>query len=241
MDKENNLDEIMRDYLINESKAREEAQKQEKQMREELKVNFNFTSSDGRDVNFVCDGDSKIFDINGEIEDNDDKPKDVDEHEYVIGKCNIGMEVDMEEDKDKNEVIYEVPDDKSYYFHKEEENYKWDKPKCDEEKSSEINGKIKVIVSLDTIGGTKIKGVRINLYKINGISPELVEWGTTDCYGEIEFNNIPKGDYRIIEIIDKRYFNKPAYINWNEVKIDKFKREHEIYVVNSINDNCRNK
>lgn len=240
MDQDNNLNEIMRDYLINESKSREEIQKKEKQMIDELKINFNFTSTDGRDVNFICKGDSKIFDINGEVvEDNDEKQKEVEE-EYNMGKCNIGMEANLEEDKEIDECIYEETEDDDY-VDQYENNYENRKPKCKEELPCDISGKIKVIVSLDIIGGTKIKGVRINLYKINGISPELVEWGTTDCHGEIEFCNIPKGDYRIIEIIDKKYFNKPVYINWNEVKIDRFKRNHEIYVVNSLNDNCRNR
>lgn len=241
MDQDNNLNEIMRDYLINESKSREEIQKKEKQMIDELKINFNFTSSDGRDVNFICNGDSKIFDINGEVvEDNDDITKD-EEEEYNICKCNIGMEANLEEDREIDECIYEETEDDNDYLDQDENNYEDRETKCKDELSSDISGNIKVIVSLDIIGGTKIKGVRINLYRINGISPELVEWGTTDCYGEIEFCNIPKGDYRIIEIIDKKYFNKPVYINWNEVKIDRFKRNHEIYVVNSINNSCRNK
>ena len=241
MDQENNLNEMMRDYLINESKSREEAQKKEKEIREELKINFNFTSSDGRDVNFICDGNSQIFDINGEVGEGNSVIQKEEEDECNMCKCNIGMEVNYEEDNDIDECIYEEPEEDNYYIDKDEDKWENKKNKCREELPSEISGRINVIVSLDVIDGTKIKGVRINLYRINGISPELVEWGTTDCHGEIEFCNIPKGDYRIIEIIDKKYFNKPVYINWNEVKIDRFKRNHEIYVVNSINDNCRNK
>ena len=57
----------------------------------------------------------------------------------------------------------------------------------------------------------------------------------TDENGRAFFSNVPKGSYRIIELIDKRYFKKPVYINWNEVTIDNYNTEAVIYVVNNIN------
>ena len=46
----------------------------------------------------------------------------------------------------------------------------------------------------------------MNLYKLNGISPQLVQSIETDENGRAVFSNVPKGSYRIIELIDKRYF-----------------------------------
>ena len=43
---------------------------------------------------------------------------------------------------------------------------------------------------------------------------------------------------RVIEIIDKRYFTKPNYVNWNEVSIDCNNNSFVIYAVNNINEKC---
>ena len=98
-----------------------------------------------------------------------------------------------------------------------------------------VNGTIIVYSTFLNKFGKRIKGVKINLYKLNGISPQLIESIETDENGRAVFSNVPKGSYRIIELIDKRYFKKPVYINWNEVTINDDNTEAVIYVVNSIN------
>lgn len=102
------------------------------------------------------------------------------------------------------------------------------------EQSDNIKGKIVVYSSLGSKDGTRIKGVKINLYLLNGISPQLVESKHTDCNGMVIFDNVPRGNYRVIELIDKRYFAKPSYLTWNEVNIDDYNNSSTIYVVNKI-------
>ena len=48
------------------------------------------------------------------------------------------------------------------------------------------------------------------------------------------FNNLPEGSYRVIEIVNRKYFEKPTYIQWNEVTINKDLREKNIIVINKI-------
>ncbi|MFT8339843.1 MAG: prealbumin-like fold domain-containing protein [Clostridium beijerinckii] len=79
-----------------------------------------------------------------------------------------------------------------------------------------------------------LKGVKINLYKINGLSPVLVKSKVTDEEGKVIFSGVEEGCYRIIEIIDKRYFEKPKYINWNEIIIDNTNKKQKIVVVNKF-------
>lgn len=105
----------------------------------------------------------------------------------------------------------------------------------------EVKGTITVITTLCDKEGTRLKGVKVNLYKLNGICPELVDSTITNCDGKAVFCNVPEGAYRIIELIDKRYFEKPQYINWNEVTIDECTTESRIYVINRIRNQrqCR--
>ena len=79
-----------------------------------------------------------------------------------------------------------------------------------------------------------MKGLKINLYKINGLSTVLAESKITDENGEVIFSNIEEGSYRIIELINKEYFEKPKYINWNEITIDRDNKKEKILVVNKL-------
>lgn len=114
---------------------------------------------------------------------------------------------------------------------------------CKEEKKIEcervkkVEGKICVYSVLGCKEGTRIKGVKVNLYRLNGITPELISSKITDCDGKVVFSNIAEGAYRIIQLIDKRYFEKPRYVNWNEVTIDCCNKESTIYVINIIKIN----
>jgi len=105
----------------------------------------------------------------------------------------------------------------------------------------ESQGEITVYATIKTKDGTKIKRIKINLYKINGVSPELIQSLETDSDGKVVFSGIPEGSYRVIEFIDKRYFNKPIYVDWNEVTIDSENKNHVVYAINTIKVNCGNK
>ena len=48
------------------------------------------------------------------------------------------------------------------------------------------------------------------------------------------FENLKKGSYRVIAIVDRKYFEKPTYSPWNEVTIDKNTTEASVEVVNKI-------
>lgn len=104
----------------------------------------------------------------------------------------------------------------------------------DEEEVVEDQGEITVFSTIKSKDGTKIRGVKVNLYEINGITPKLVQSLETDYDGKVVFSNIPNGNYRIIQLIDKRYFDKPTYIGWNEVKIDSENTKDTIYAINYI-------
>ena len=104
-----------------------------------------------------------------------------------------------------------------------------------------VKGEIIVYSTLTIKEGTRIKGVKVNLYKLNGVCPELVDSQETNCDGKVIFTCVPEGSYRVIQLIDKRYFDKPSYINWNEVTIDECNTRSIIFAVNKIKNQrgCR--
>lgn len=97
-----------------------------------------------------------------------------------------------------------------------------------------IRGKIIVSVRLDDRNGKPISEVKVNLYALNGLSPKLVRSKSTDLNGIVVFDSLPEGSYRVIEIVNRKYFEKPTYIQWNEVTINKDLREKSIIVINKI-------
>ena len=98
----------------------------------------------------------------------------------------------------------------------------------------EAKGEITVLSKLGTKEGVELKGARINLYILNGVSPRLFDSKFTDSRGVAEFKNLPNGSFRVISIVDRRFFEKPVYYNWNEVTIDKSNKRTDICVVNRI-------
>lgn len=102
------------------------------------------------------------------------------------------------------------------------------------ENNKKIKGQIVVISILDYGKHEMLQGTKINLYRINGLSPVLIESKITDDSGKVIFTNVGKGCYRIIEIIDKRFFEKPKYINWNEIIIDENNLKQKVVVVNRL-------
>lgn len=98
----------------------------------------------------------------------------------------------------------------------------------------EEKGRIEIISRLASRDGVELKGARINLYLLNGISPKLYDSKFTDSNGEVVFENLENGCYRVIAIVDRRFFEKPLYYTWNEVTIDKNNKSANICVVNKI-------
>ena len=98
----------------------------------------------------------------------------------------------------------------------------------------EIKGKIIVYSRLGDPNGQLISSAKINLYMLNGVSPKLIDSKLTDEDGKVIFDNLKMGSYRIISIVDRKYFEKPTYINWNEVTIDSNLYEETITVVNRV-------
>lgn len=101
-------------------------------------------------------------------------------------------------------------------------------------KSQRLKGKITVGVRLGDRKGKPISEAKINLYVLNGLSPKLVSSRLTDMNGVVVFDGLPDGSYRVIEIVNRKYFEKPTYIQWNEVTISKDLKEESIIVINRI-------
>ena len=107
------------------------------------------------------------------------------------------------------------------------------KEKYNKDENAEI-----IVTSILECGENEcLQGIKINLYKINGLSPVLVTSKITDKEGKVVFSEVEEGCYRIIEIIDKRYFEKPKYINWNEIIIDSVNKNQKLMIVNKIKKN----
>ena len=107
-------------------------------------------------------------------------------------------------------------------------------PHVDSKNMDSANGEIIVTSILTCEENELLQGVKINLYKINGLSPVLIESKVTDEEGKVRFKGIENGCYRIIEIMDKRYFEKPKYTKWNEMIIDDSNKKQNIVVFNKI-------
>lgn len=101
-----------------------------------------------------------------------------------------------------------------------------------ESKNKNAKGTIIVHTLMDSINGEKLRGIKINLYRINGVSPYLISSKFSDENGMVKFSNIDDGNYRVIEIINKKIYEKPSYIKWNEINISNYLKEETIYVIN---------
>lgn len=117
------------------------------------------------------------------------------------------------------------------YSREDYNNYQYEKS---DENNSDVLGKITVVSRLDNKNRTLISSAKINLYVLNGVCPKLVESKYTDNLGKVTFENLKKGSYRVIAIVDRKYFEKPMYSPWNEVTIDKNTKEASVEVINKI-------
>lgn len=224
--------------------------------KEDLIVNFDITYSDGMVENHTCREQSEVFGrddegcIENKIEAEEMKFYYKEASEYP-SECEIkepiknesynfeSSNLDLNEYKVTKEKIRNnyCEEDKSL----QDEYIKWNN--CSDEiedknnnicEKEEVKGEISVYVTLGSKEGIKLKGVTINLYRINGECPELIACTETDCNGRASFINVSKGSYRVVELINKKYFHKPIYIKWDETKIDEENKSTTIYVVNKI-------
>lgn len=150
---------------------------------------------------------------------------------------------------DNNESNVEIQHaEETSYKNSLDQNYsEYDKgfeKKCEEEcetyeeNCNNSNGKIKVSVKLGDNNGVEIRGAKVNLYKLNGVSPKLNESKLTDFKGEVIFDDLANGCYRVISLVDRKFFEKPLYTTWNEVTIDDCIKDANICVVNKIKSSC---
>ena len=223
------IEKLMKEYL-------QESEQQGKEINSnDLIVNFDISYGDGETENYICGTESKIFDANPskaqeKCTKKDGHIEEINYDEYEMLKEEIPLS--------KQSKCHECEANK--WLNSEEEWVEYNKKgQCIVEESKQVKGEIAVYSTLASTDGTRIKGVKVNLYKLNGICPELVESYETDCDGKVVFDNLIEGSYRVIELIDKRYFEKPSYISWNEVTIDKYNTKSVIYAINKIrNKSC---
>ncbi|SCJ60910.1 Uncharacterised protein [uncultured Clostridium sp.] len=171
-------------------------------------------------------GDLEKFNIN-----NDESKHRNEQNQDDILKENVIETTFQEVEADDKEYSKEYSN--SYYNEYKEyyNNYQYNKS---DENDSETLGKITVVSRLANKNRTLISSAKINLYVLNGVSPKLVETKYTDNLGKVTFENLKKGSYRVIAIVDRKYFEKPTYSPWNEVTIDKNTTEASVEVVNKI-------
>lgn len=135
----------------------------------------------------------------------------------------------------KDELVKDNKVKENYKTKDSNKNIKFNgKEKKDSVEIKKIKGKITVYAKLDDVNGKCISDAKINLYALNGISPKLISSKFTDKKGIVIFDNLEEGSYRVIEIVNRKYFEKPTYVQWNEVTINKNLHVEEIIVVNKI-------
>ncbi|MBU5454654.1 SpaA isopeptide-forming pilin-related protein [Caproiciproducens sp. MSJ-32] len=103
-----------------------------------------------------------------------------------------------------------------------------------DEEVDKSKGTIEVIVKLGNYNGANLKGAKVNLYLLQGISPKLKQSKFTDEDGKVIFDNLDNGCYRVISIVDRKYFEKPIYHTWNEFTVDQENKSTRIIVINRL-------
>ena len=171
----------------------------------------------------------------------------------------IKIDDDYENIEDKG-IVHDNTDENIITY----ESYEVETIENNKKENVDIRGKIKVISRLGNKDGTLISSSKINLYMLNGISPRLISSkltnpvievmlkelekqdkiqvftsvaGTkliTNEKGQVTFTNLKKGSYRVIAIVDRKFFQKPIYMEWNEVTIDEENQEETVVVINRI-------
>lgn len=148
---------------------------------------------------------------------------DDDDVDLLNGCINNGCE----NSKDKKFIVDDDDDDDECDACNEDETYK------------KSLGKIVVYDKLGHINGTELEGAQINLYKLTGVNPMPISKKMTDSCGKAVFDGLEDGNYRVIAIVDKRYFERPEYFRWNEITIDCTNKDDTVIVVNKIRAGLR--
>ena len=141
----------------------------------------------------------------------------------------IKIDDDYENIEDKG-IVHDNTDENIITY----ESYEVETIENNKKENVDIRGKIKVISRLGNKDGTLISSSKINLYMLNGISPRLISSKLTNEKGHVTFTNLKKGSYRVIAIVDRKFFQKPIYMEWNEVTIDEENQEETVVVINRI-------
>lgn len=93
-------------------------------------------------------------------------------------------------------------------------------------------GTLVISVSITEDNRTVPYKAKINLYKLNGCSPELIVSKETDCDGQLVFKGLDFGYYRVVEVVNRQCI-KPKYIPWNEFEINVDNLWQNIEIINT--------
>ena len=229
------IEKFLKEYL----NEKEDGVKVEKD--DSLIVNFDITYGDGESENYTCNNESEVFG-DRKLEKKQYEVKD----DLYYSESEKGYDIESEIGKWTNCVdewceCSNKDKEKEYNSCEEIEKNYIDKIEKDEIKENcKCKGKIAVYSILSLNESTTLKGVTINLYRINGVKSELVCSKETNENGLALFNDVDEGNYRIIQIIDKRYFERPTYLTWNEVNICDANKEYVLYVLNTLKNYRKN-
>lgn len=202
-------------------------------------INVNISAGENKIKYYECDDNNCVFEIlddnitnyKEDIDDNITNYKENIDDDITNYKENI-IDSKATTVENKNSILNEyesIPEEKND-FQKKDEEYSYNIRDIEEQSC----GEVMVTSILDCGEHEQLEGVKINLYKINGLTPELIDSRITDKDGKVIFSKVSDGCYRIIELVDKRYFEKPKYIKWNEITIDCSNKKHKVLVVNKI-------
>lgn len=205
-------------------------------------ISTGSSTSDSKIKYYNCDDDACIFEtIDNDLGCNNNIDMECDMNDFITDyeeKMNDCINNPKEDFNNKFDTINE--DSSNYYTSNMKKNRlnNYQNESC----SQHIRGKI-VVVSILNCGQEKtyLEGAKINIYRLNGVCPIFVKSCLTDKSGKAIFNNLPEGCYRIIEIVNKNYFQKPKYIKWNEICINSDNTEDSIMIVNNLKSGSRNK
>ena len=182
-------------------------------------LNINLSAGDNKIKYYESTDNNCIFEILEDKDSNNEKNIMIQQATIVEGQKGILNDVIVNESENFQNENYKLKQTNLYSSNDDVEvNY----------------GEISVKSILDCGEQEYIQGVKINLYKINGLSPVLIDSKVTDARGMVIFSGVVEGCYRVIEIIDKRYFEKPKYVKWNEITIDNINKTQNVIVINKI-------
>ncbi|GAA0077513.1 hypothetical protein UT300005_18910 [Clostridium sp. CTA-5] len=197
-------------------------------------IHANLSTSDPKIKCYGSDDNTCIFEtINDDLRSNNKIDMECDMDDFITDykeKMNDCINNQKDDFNNKFDTINE--DSSNHYTSNMKKNrLNYQNESC----SQHIRGKI-VVVSILNCGQEKtyLEGAKINIYRLNGVCPVFIKSCLTDKSGKAIFNNLSEGCYRIIEIVNKNYFQKPKYIKWNEVCISSDNTEDSIMIVNNL-------